>query len=138
MVLPFGGFVNLQQTWVLFKTINPKFEPLNFPRNCSGRVKLFFKSWDVAWTVNQLGFVWVQTHGGFRSPSIPAFEGANNSPFAQVGGPLTGREGTGGLLAQFQAPEVPKDFYSQVHLMGISSWLGMKWTEVPKHQTTLW
>eukprot|EP00435_Cladocopium_sp_Y103_P016492 s1810_g4.t1 len=32
----------------------------------------------------------------------------------KVGGPLTGREGTGGLLAQFQAPEVPKDFYSQV------------------------
>lgn len=31
----------------------------------------------------------------------------------QVGGPLNGREGSGGLLAQFQAPEIPKDFYAQ-------------------------
>ncbi|CAK9102304.1 unnamed protein product [Durusdinium trenchii] len=32
----------------------------------------------------------------------------------KVGGPLTGRDGRGGLLAQFQTPELPKDFYSQV------------------------
>eukprot|EP00434_Breviolum_minutum_P007840 symbB.v1.2.006917.t1/scaffold417.1/size208627/5 len=32
----------------------------------------------------------------------------------KVGGPLNGREGSGGLLAQFQAPEIPKDFYAQV------------------------
>lgn len=62
-----------------------------------------------------------------------------NSPFAQVGGPLTGREGTGGLLAQFQAPEVPKDFYSQVHLMGLSSdhpgwaWNGDGSSEAPNY-----
>ena len=35
--------------------------------------------------------------------------------YVQVGGPLMGREGKGGLLAQFQSPELPKDFYSQAN-----------------------
>ena len=35
----------------------------------------------------------------------------------QVGGPLNGREGSGGLLAQFQAPEIPKDFYAQADFL---------------------
>ena len=39
----------------------------------------------------------------------------------KVGGPLTGREGRGGLLAQFQAPELPEGFYNEVR--GLSSLL---------------
>ena len=70
------------------------------------------KSSDIA--IKQLGFL-----HGFRQmvgllDLLPRFRRCQGLTFGQVGGPLTGREGTGGLLAQFEAPEVPRDFYSQV------------------------
>ncbi|CAJ1336404.1 unnamed protein product [Effrenium voratum] len=47
-------------------------------------------------------------------PQVMDVEVKERKSRKKVGGPLTGRDGQGGLLALFQAPEVPENFYNEV------------------------